>query len=106
MKKRKVTKITAASIIAGALMSCSFVPQDNEPEDVYGPPVEEVEVPEESQQPVETPKEGYQSSENIEPPVYGPPEDDQYPSDGNVLPDEEYDPAENEPEDVYGPPND
>ncbi len=93
MKKRKMTKITAASIIAGALMSCSFVPQENEPEDVYGPPVEDVDDPKESEEPIETPDSEYNSDENITDPVYGPPDD-------------EYDPVENELEGVYGPPND
>jgi len=80
MKKLTRKKVTAAGIIAGAMVASSGMMagcvSNNQNEDVYGPP-EEIE---------------YQTDENIIEAVYGPPE--------------YFEVSDNEMEDVYGPPED
>lgn len=100
MKKLIRRKVTAAGIIAGAMIAssgtmiaCVF----NQPETVYGPPEYlEIDSEQNSMEAVYGPPEDFEAepAENITEHVYGPPE---------VT---EYEPDENELEDVYGPPED
>ena len=95
MKKLTRKRVTAAGIIAGAMISsstvltgCGLIPslfgvKTNQQENVYGPPQEYV-----------------KEEENIIEAVYGPPEDFEY---GEPV-EPQFEVDENELEDVYGPP--
>lgn len=101
MKKAKKLRVTASAIIAGLCVSgCSFAPEENEPVDVYGPPISE-ESDEENKTPEPETDEGeqkeeYKPEENALEGVYGPPVTE--------VPDENYGPGDNVAEPLYGPP--
>ena len=79
--KRVGACVGAAAISAAMLTGCNwFSPEDNEPQDVYGPPLDW--------------EDGYRPEDELPEPVYGPP------------PEDLYDPADEEIECVYGPPED
>lgn len=86
MKKKKTMKLTASALIASSyLAGCTFSPQDNEPEDIYGPPVidelpeeEENETPEPAEETPVGEEDGsdFDPGENTAEPLYGPPSTD------------------------------
>ena len=76
MKKNRALAAAMASIaLTGALGSCSFAPDENVDEDVYGPP-QPYEDPIDEPESVGEPESAgeYDPEENMEPEVYGPPE--------------------------------
>ena len=84
MKMKKTMKLTASALIASScLAGCSFQPSDNEPEDIYGPPVVEDEpleneTPEPENDPVieDENNDGFDPGDNVAEPLYGPPAGD------------------------------
>lgn len=84
MKMKKTMKLTASALIASScLAGCSFQPSDNEPEDIYGPPVVvdeplENETPEPENDPVieDENNDGFDPGDNVAEPLYGPPAGD------------------------------
>ena len=95
MKMKKTMKLTASALIASScLAGCSFQPSDNEPEDIYGPPVMEDEPLEN-----ETPEPEYDPAQNEPVDIYGPPQ-----IDDEEAVDDGFDPGDNVAEPLYGPP--
>lgn len=96
MKKKKNLRITASALIAGLYAAgCTFSPDDNEPQDVYGPPVIEEEPQDDQITETEIPEETYVPDVNVAEGLYGPPPIDD---------DADYDPGDNVAEPLYGPP--
>ena len=125
MKKLTRNRVTAAGIIAGAMIASSGIAAgcagQNINDDVYGPP-EMLSVDEQTPEPALTQSVQYSIEENIPETVYGPPE--MFDTDNNIMepvygPPEEpdgndisvpsvtpYYADDNQLEDVYGPPED
>lgn len=93
MKDKKTFRLTASALIASAsLAGCSYQPENNEVEDIYGPPVIS-EEPEET----ETPEPEFNPEDNEPEDIYGPPVIEDEIDDG-------FDPGGNIAEPLYGPP--
>ena len=111
MKKLTRNRVTAAGIIAGAMVASSGMmlsgcAKQNVPESVYGPP-EMFSVETQTPKPAVTQSVQFSSEENLPEAVYGPPEDLGFGI--QVTPDtseDPYSPGNNQIEDVYGPPQD